>query len=134
MAYTLNPTYDSLERRVEEITGGRMSEGAIFAGESVDINSAIRLVKNEGDVVIAGYATRAKHSVDAYSILKKQLKLKGVCNGDGEMSSAINLIANKVVKTDGIISADANFGEVPQVVENCVKYPYQYSKILINND
>lgn len=50
------------------------------------------------------------------------------------MSSAINLIANKVVKTDGIISADANFGEVPQVVENCVKYPYQYSKILINND
>ncbi len=134
VAYTLNPTYDSLERRVEEITGGRMSEGAIFAGESVDINSAIRLVKNEGDVVIAGYATRAKHSVDAYSILKKQLKLKGVCNGDGEMSSAINLIANKVVKTDGIISADANFGEVPQVVENCVKYPYQYSKILINND
>ena len=100
----------------------------------MDINSAIRLVKNEGDVVIAGYATRAKHAVDAYSILKKQLKLKGVCNGDGEMSSAINLIANKVVKTDGIISADANFGEVPQVVENCVKYPYQYSKILINND
>jgi len=134
VAYTLNPTYDNLERRVEEITGGRMSEGAIFAGESVDVNSAIRLVKNEGDVVIAGYATRAKHAVDAYSILKKQLKLKGVCNGDGEMSSAINLLANKAVKTDGIISTTANFDEIPQVVENCVKYPYQYGKILIDCD
>lgn len=134
VCYTLNPTYDNLERRVEEITGGRMSEGAIFAGESVDINSAIRLVKNEGDVIIAGYATRAKHAVDAYSILKKQLKIKGVCNGDGEMSSAINLLALRVVNTDGIISADANFDEIPQVVENCVQYPYQYSKILINCD
>lgn len=134
VCYTLNPTYDNLERRVEEITGGRMSEAAIFAGESVDINSAIRLVKNEGDVVIAGYATRAKHAIDAYPILKKQLKIKGICNGEGCMSSAINLLANKVVKTDGIISAAANFEEVPQVVENCVKYPYQYSKIVINLD
>ncbi len=134
VCYTLNPTYDNLERRVEEITGGRMSEGAIFAGESVDINSAIRLVKNEGDVIIAGYATRAKHAVDAYPILKKQLKIKGVCNGDGEMSSAINLLALRAINTDGIISANANFEEVPQVVENCVKYPYQYSKILINCD
>ncbi len=134
VSYTLNPTYDNLERRVEEITGGRMSESAIFAGESVDINSAIRLVKNEGDVIIAGYATRAKHAIDAYPILKKQLKVKGVSNGDGCMPSAINLLANKVVKTDGIIGAAASFEEVPQVVENCVKYPYQYGKIVVNID
>ena len=134
VCYTLNPTYDNLERRVEEITGGRMSEAAVFAGESVDRNSAIRLVKNEGDVIIAGYATRAKHAIDAYPILKKQLKVKGVSNGEGSMSSAINLLANKIVKTSGIISAAANFEEVPQVVENCVKYPYQYSKIVVNID
>ena len=100
----------------------------------MDINSAIRLVKNEGDVIIAGYATRAKHAIDAYPILKKQLKVKGVSNGEGSMSSAINLLANKIVKTSGIISAAANFEEVPQVVENCVKYPYQYSKIVVNID
>ena len=96
VAYTLNPTYDTVERRVEEITGGRMSEAAVFAGESVDINSAIRLVKNEGDVIIAGYATRAKHAIDAYPILKKQLKIKGVSSGEGCMSSAINLRGGKL--------------------------------------
>lgn len=134
VCYTLNPTYDNLERRVEEITGGRMAEAAIFSGESVDVNAAIRLVKNQGDVIIAGYATRGKHAVDAGTVLKKQLTLKGVCNGIGELSSAINLLANKVVKTDGIIGATANFEEIPQVVESCVKYPLQYSKILINCD
>lgn len=47
VCYTLNPTYDNLERRVEEITGGRMAEAAIFSGESVDVNAAIRLVKTK---------------------------------------------------------------------------------------
>lgn len=131
VSYTLNPTYDNLERRVEQITGGRMSEAAIFAGEHVDINTAIRLVKSEGNVIIAGYATRAKHAIDACSILKKQLKIKGVCNGQGEMSSAINLLANKVIKTEGLVGATANFDEIPVVVENCVKYPYQFAKIMI---
>lgn len=132
--YTLNPTFDNLERRVEEITGGRMSEAAVFAGEGVGVNSTIRLVKDEGDVVIAGYMSHAKHQIDTSTILRKQLKLKGVCNGDGEMPSAINLLANKIIRTEGLITAQANFGEVPQVVENCVKYPYQYNKILINID
>lgn len=130
--YTLNPTFDNLERRVEEITGGRMSEAAVFAGEGVGVNSTIRLVKDEGDVVIAGYTSHAKHQIDTSTILKKQLRLKGVCNGDGEMPSAINLLANKIIRTENLINAQANFSEVPQVVENCVKYPYQYNKILIN--
>ncbi|MGN0744435.1 MAG: zinc-binding dehydrogenase [Christensenellales bacterium] len=134
VSYTLNPTYDNLERRVEEITGGRMAEAAISSGDSVDVNAAMRLVKNHGDVIVAGYATRGNHAVDASTVLKKQLTIKGVCNGIGEMSSAINLLANKVVKTDGIFGASANFDEIPQVVENCIKYPYQYGKILINCD
>ncbi len=134
VCYTLNPTFDNLERRVEQITGGRMCEAAIFAGEAVGINSAIRLVKNEGDVIIAGYTFYAKHQIDTSNILRKQLRLKGVCNGMGEMSSAINLLANKIIKTNGLISAQANFEDVPEVLENCVNYPYQYNKIIVNID
>lgn len=134
VCYTLNPTFDNLERRVEEITGGRLAEAAIFAGEAVGVNSAIRLVKNDGDVIVAGYGFYTKHKIDTSNILRKQLRLKGVCNGVGEMSSAINLLANKIVKTEGLISAQANFEEVPDVLKNCVQYPYQYSKIIINID
>ncbi len=134
VCYTLNPTYDNLERRVEEITGGRMSEAAIFAGEGVGVNTAIRLVKNEGDVIVAGYMYYAKHLIDTTAILRKQLKLKGVANGYGELSSAINLLANKIIQTDGLITAQANFEEVPEVIQNCVEYPMQHNKILINLD
>lgn len=134
LSYALNPTFDNLERRVEEITGGRMCEAAIFAGEGVGVNTTVRLVKDEGDVIIAGYNLYAKHQIDTSTILKKQLRLKGVSNGYGEMPSAINLLANKIVNTEGFVSAHANFEEVPQVIENCVKYPYQYNKIVIDLD
>lgn len=111
-----------------------MCEAAIFAGEGVGVNTTVRLVKDEGDVIIAGYNLYAKHQIDTSTILKKQLRLKGVSNGYGEMPSAINLLANKIVNTEGFVSAHANFEEVPQVIENCVKYPYQYNKIVIDLD
>lgn len=132
--YTLNPTYDNLERKVEEITGGRMSEYAVFAGESVSLNAALRLVKNSGEVIIAGYTSHARHQVDTDIVLKKQLTMKGIGNGDGEMSSAINLLANKILHTDGLINGHTSFDDVPQLVEECVKYPYQYNKILVTID
>lgn len=132
--YTLNPTYDNLERKVQEITGGRACEAAVFTSEGVDLNSALRLVKNCGEVVIAGYSNYNKHDVDMDIVLKKQLKLKGVCDGAGEMPSAINLLANGIVHTDGIITERAYFDDVPRIFEECIKYPYKYNTVLFNID
>ncbi len=129
--YTLNPTYDNLERRVEEITGGRMCDAAVFAGEGMGLNAALRLVKNAGEVIIAGYAFHAKHQVDMDIILKKQLNLKGVCNGEGEFSSAINLLANKIVKLNGLINLETYFDETDKAVAECVKYPYKYTNLMV---
>ncbi len=132
--YVLNPTFDNLERRVEQITGGRMCEAAVFAGEGVGLNAAIRLVKNKGEIVLAGFSFHEKHTVETDSILKKQLRLKGVCNGEGEISSAINLLANKIVRTDGLLSARFDFDNVPKLVDECVKYPFKYSNILVTTN
>ena len=132
--YTLNPTFDDLERRVEQITGGRMSEVAIIAGESVPLNTALRLVKNEGQVILAGYLLKAKQPVDTDVILKKQLVMRGVCNGEGEMSSAINLLANKAIHTEGLVDHKIDFEEFPKFVGECVKYPHKFNKVLINFD
>ncbi len=132
--YTLNPTYDDLERKVEQITGGRMSEVAIIAGESVPLNTALRLVKNEGQIILAGYILKAKQPVDTDIILKKQLVMHGVCNGDGEMSSAINLLANKVIHTEGLINHEIDFEDFPKFVEECVKYPHKFNKVIVNFD
>ncbi|MDE5601152.1 MAG: zinc-binding dehydrogenase [Clostridia bacterium] len=134
ICYALNPTYDNLERRVEEITGGRMSEAAVFTTEGVGLNSVLHLVKNGSEVVIAGYSTSEKHYVGSDFILRKQLQVKGVCNGYGEMPSAINLLANKIVKTNGIITSRETFDDVPKIFEECVKYPYQLNTVLVDVD
>ena len=132
--YLLNPTYDNLERRVEEITGGRMAEASVYVGDGVPFDCAFRLVKDKGEVVVAGYSVRAGHNADVADILAKQLRVIGVADGYGEMSSAINLLANRIVKTEGLIGARIGFDEVPEMVEQCAKYPYQYNKILITVD
>ena len=108
--YTLNPTYDNLERRVEEITGGRMAESSVYVGDGVPFNMALRLVKDKG------------------------LRLIGVADGYGEMSSAINLLANRIVKTDGLINSRIDFSAVPEMVVQCAEYPYQYNKIVVTID
>lgn len=132
VSYTLNPTYDNLERRVTELTGGRMLDAAIFAGEGATLDAAIRLLKDGGDVILAGYSLPEKHSVDMDVILRKQLKLRGINNGDGEISSAINLLANKIVRTDGMISERLDFDDVPKAVSEGSKYPYKFTHILIS--
>ena len=62
--YTLNPMFDNLERRVEEITGGRMCEFSVFTGDGIPFSNAARLVKEGGVVIISGYSSHKKHQLD----------------------------------------------------------------------
>ncbi len=129
--YTLNPMFDNLERRVEEITGGRMCEFSVFAWDGTPFSNAARLVKENGVVIISGYASHKKHQLDMDIVLERNLTVIGVGDGYGEMSTAINLLANKIVKTDGLITKKVYFEDVPQLVSECVDYPYQNDNILI---
>ena len=130
--YTLNPMFDNLERRVEEITGGRMCDFAVFTGDSIQFSNMARLVKENGVVILSGYSSHNKHQFDMNVILDKKLTVKGVADGIDEMSSAINLLANKIIKIDGVITKEVYFEDVPEMVKDCVEYPYQYNNILID--
>ena len=129
--YTLNPMFDNLERRVEEITGGRMCEFSVFTGDGIPFSNAARLVKEGGVVIISGYSSHKQHQLDMDVVLSKQLTVKGVADGYGEMSSAINLLANKIVKVDGLITKKVYFEDVPELVKECVEYPLQHNNVLI---
>lgn len=129
--YTLNPMFDNLERRVEEITGGRMCDFAVFTGDSIPFANMARLVKENGVVIVSGYSSHRKHQLDMSVILDKKLTVKGVADGIDEMSSAINLLANKIIKIDGVITETVYFEDVPEILKKCEEYPYQYNNILI---
>ena len=129
--YTLNPMFDNLERRVEEITGGRMCDFAVFTGDSISFGNMARLVKENGVVIVSGYSSHQKHQLDMHVILDKKLTVKGVADGIDEMSSAINLLANKIIKIDGVITESVYFEDVPEMIGRCVEYPYQFNNVLI---
>lgn len=130
--YTLNPMFDNLERRVEEITGGRMCEFSVFCGgDGIPFANTARLVKEGGVVIISGYSTHKKHQIDIDVVLEKKLTVKGVGDGYGEMSTAINLLANKIVKLDGLISKEIYFEDFPELVQECVEYPLQNNNVVI---
>jgi L-gulonate 5-dehydrogenase len=130
--YTLNPMFDNLERRVEEITGGRMCDFAVFTGDSIPFANIARLVKENGVVIVSGYSSHQKHQLDMNVILDKKLTVKGVADGIDEMSSAINLLANKIIKIDGVITEKVYFEDVPEIFKKCEEYPYQYNNILVD--
>ncbi|MBR2334158.1 MAG: zinc-binding dehydrogenase [Clostridia bacterium] len=130
--YTLNPLFDNLERRVEEITGGRMCDFAVFTGDSIPFANIARLVKENGVVIVSGYSSHRKHQLDMNVILEKKLTVKGVADGIDEISSAINLLANKIIKIDGVITKSVYFEDVPEMMKDCVEYPYQYNNILVD--
>lgn len=129
--YTLNPMFDNLERRVEEITGGRMCDFAVFTGDSIPFANMARLVKENGVVIVSGYSSHQTHQLDMKVILQKKLTVKGVADGIDEMSSAINLLANKIIKIDGVITESVYFEDAPEMMKRCVEYPYQFNNILI---
>ena len=109
-----------------------MCDFAVFTGDSIPFANIARLVKENGVVIVSGYSSHRKHQLDMNVILEKKLTVKGVADGIDEISSAINLLANKIIKIDGVITKSVYFEDVPEMMKDCVEYPYQYNNILVD--
>jgi len=132
--YTINPTFDNVDLQIQKITAGRFADSVIIAGDAIDSDAALRVIKNLGTLLIVGYSSYSINKMDVNMVLKKQLLVKGVCNGDGEISSAINLLANNIIKTDGILNREYDFNDIPKVVKECADYPYNNQEMLVTID
>jgi len=130
--YIVNPTFDNVDSKVQKITAGRMADVVIITGEALDSDAILRLVKEEGKLFVVGYSGYNVSGLSANVILRKQLQVRGICNGDGEISSAINLLANNIIKTDGIVNLEYNFDDVPKILKECAKHPQNNQEILIS--
>lgn len=130
--YVINPTFDAVDSRVQVITAGRMADVVIVAGEALDSDAILRLVKEEGKAVIVGYSGYQISGLSANVILRKKLQILGISDGDGEISSAINLLANNIIKTEGILNLEYEFEDVPKILKESSKYPHNNQEILIS--
>ncbi len=111
VCYCINSDKQDVTQRVLEITGGRMADCTVFECRSgLTPQFAFNLTKKRGKVGIIGLNVIGnKLNADIRTILAKELTVVGISTGYGELSSALNLLANEAVNLDGLIEQTIPF-------------------------
>jgi threonine dehydrogenase-like Zn-dependent dehydrogenase len=133
--YTINPTDTDCINRVLELTGGKMAEHVVFESRArLPFYSALSLARKRGRAAIMGFNIFAdKIDLNITPILKKQLTFTGINNGCNEITSAINILANKILRFDNLISHRIPLADAPAVIKALNVNPLNYRSVLIQH-
>jgi threonine dehydrogenase-like Zn-dependent dehydrogenase len=131
--YTVNPTETDCLNRVLEITGGKMAEHVVFESRArLPFSSALSLAKKKGRVALMGFNIFAdKIDLNITPILNKQLTFTGINNGYNEIASAVNILANKILKLNPLISHRTTFEDAPETIKDLAMNPLGYRSIIV---
>lgn len=133
--YTVNSTLVDMEKSIMEITSGRLADHTVCDAKSMlPPYLALDFTKEYGHVAYVGYNRFFERDIKLSPVLRKQLMVVGVENGAGYLQTAINMLATKVIKTEGLIDKVASFDEVPEVAAEIVEFPLKYNKVVIDMD
>ncbi|MDR1906566.1 MAG: zinc-binding dehydrogenase [Clostridiales bacterium] len=132
--YTINPTETDCINRVLEITGGKMAEHVVFESRArLPFYSALSLARKKGRVALMGFNIFTdKLDINITPLLKKQLTCIGINNGYNEIPSAVNILANKILKFDSLVSHRISFDNAPEIIKDMSVNPLNYRSVIIN--
>ena len=131
--YRINSAKQDAARRIRQITCGKMADCTVFeCRSSQQPQLAFSLTAEGGKVGIVGYDSFvSKLNADISAIMGRQLSVIGINNGAADMNSAINLLANEVVRVDGIADKTVDFLAAPSAFTESIDSENNYLKILI---
>lgn len=123
--YTLLADND-IEKRITEITGGRLAKTIIYvSGSSVPPSLIFDFCRNGGTAAITGLQ-ESQMTINLDTALKKQLTIICVKNGYGNIDSAINMLATKNIDLSPIVTNVYNFKDADKAfIETKNKNVYQ---------
>jgi threonine dehydrogenase-like Zn-dependent dehydrogenase len=104
---------DSLDAHINSITGAAFADGAIYvpSGNTIVNTAVFRVTAPEKNVVFCGFTSGAlQANLDV--ALRKQLCILGVSAPRDNISSAINLLANKVINVKPFLSGTYPIGDL----------------------
>ena len=131
--YRINSGKQDAARRIRQITCGKMADCTVFECRSAQQPQlAFSLTKVGGKVGIVVYDSFvSKLNADISAIMGRQLSVVGINNGAADMNSAINLLANEVVRVDNIADKTVDFLAAPTAFTDSFDSENNYLKILI---
>ena len=110
---------ENLDGNINDITGAAFADGAVYvaSGNAIVNTVAFRVTAPEKNVVFCGFAPDTLQ-VNLEMALRKQLHVMGVSRASENISSAINLLANKAVNVSLFSQKTYTLDELPQAYED----------------
>ncbi len=104
-SYVFDPRDSDLDKKLYEITGGRMIDRVFEAvGASAPVNTALRLVRKGGSVTLVGNVSPTIE-FPLQSVVTRQIKLIGSCAIAGEYPLVIDMMSRGRLDVTSLISA-----------------------------
>lgn len=130
--YTINTNESKVLSKIIEITSGKLADKIVFDTDLPSkINEQLSLLKKGGKVAFYGYnMTSTNINCDISIVLHKGLNFIGVNNGYNDISSAINMLANNIIKIDGLIESATPFMNIVEIIKASVDEKNYFKKVI----
>lgn len=128
--YVINPEECDDVKKIVSITNGRMAEFVVEAsGAPIAIENTIKYVSNTGRVSLVGYPKK-EVSLPTFLITRKEIDFLGARNCVELFPKAVELIYNKKILVDDIITNVISFEEMPTYFKSIADVPTDYLKVI----
>jgi len=128
-------TFNSLEQVITEIQQLTDGRGADIAFEAVGIEATVQLaidsVRKGGAVTLVGNII-PNVQFPLQKVVTQQIKIQGSCAINGEYPEALNMIKNKTINLDKMISAVAHLSEGADWFKRLYKKEKSLLKVILN--
>lgn len=129
--YTINSSIEDPVARVSEITGGTMAQQVMeCSGANPAVRSTLDLVSHAGRITLTGWPKK-ETSIPTDIITKKECDIRGARTSAGEFEEAIDLIYNKKVDIQKILTKTISIDEAADTIIDIEKNPGNYMKVVV---
>ncbi len=131
--YTVNSVETDPFKKIFSLTGGRMAETvAYIAGGSMPFGRTLDYAAKGGRVAVVGWHVPEELNAPLSTVMTRRLTVMGVSDIGRNLSSAINMLANKSVNVSQLISREIGFDECGTVIEEMAANPGKYIKVVVH--
>lgn len=131
--YTINAVDENVKKKIFNLTGGKMAEATAHVTSSpLNLGKTLEFAKKGGKVVIVGWSgTKEELNASYLPVFKNLLTVYGMSNGAKNLQRSINMLANKTVTVEPLLSAIIDFDKVEENLKEQVDLPDKYIKVAV---
>lgn len=121
--YTINPSEEKISQKVKEITCGKLCDCLVVDTDSYpNAEGLLDCLKYGSKICLTGLDKNIETlEVNLAPVFTKAIEIFGINNGDGEIETAINMLATEIVKVDNLIDKVADISETEDIISQMAK-------------